>query len=180
VVELIAYIPCGGKLILTIVMVFSCFMNYRQNRDIEVVRSAMFYLDLSSTCSPNGDNRPYSIAVPLTTDWQGSALVGWGEFANPNTMTAQFVGVPAVTPTYRTVVHNHLRSCWLMHLNIDNTNTDRAVKIERISVFQACSEIPPKLQEQGQVTGIVGSRNTGLDAAIFSAVWSHGYTQCTQ
>jgi hypothetical protein len=30
------------------------------------------------------------------------ALVGWGEFANPNTMTAQFVGVPTVTPTYGT------------------------------------------------------------------------------
>jgi hypothetical protein len=30
------------------------------------------------------------------------ALVGWVEFANPNTMTAQFVGVPTVTPTYGT------------------------------------------------------------------------------
>jgi hypothetical protein len=39
------------------------------------------------------------------------ALVGWGEFANPNTMTAQFVGVPTVTPTYGTVSAHGCEAC---------------------------------------------------------------------
>jgi hypothetical protein len=44
-----------------------------------------------------------SMPLMLHQGYFDGALVGWGEFANPNTMAAQFVGVPAVNPTYGTV-----------------------------------------------------------------------------
>jgi hypothetical protein len=50
-------------------------------------------------------NAPLRIELCTLVFHQGyfdGALVGWVEFANPNTMTAQFVGVPTVTPTYGT------------------------------------------------------------------------------
>ena len=37
--------------------------------------------------------------VNLQADWYSA--VGWGEPANPNRVSARFIGVPAVTPTYR-------------------------------------------------------------------------------